>query len=64
MSSIYGRLGFNSADPLTNSVSNNYSANVINQLNVMPPLLNTWQTKDVADSNTSGYFVNPMAGTI
>ena len=30
----------------------------------MPPLLNTWQTKDVADSNTSGYFVNPMAGTI
>ena len=64
MSSIYARLGFNSSDSLTSSTSQNLSANVLMQINTLPQLMNSWQIKDVAESNTSGYFVNPMAGTI
>jgi hypothetical protein len=64
MSSIYARLGFNSADPLTNSSVQDLSANVTVQLNMMPKMLNNWQTKDIAEANTSGYYVNPLAGTI
>jgi hypothetical protein len=64
MSSIYARLGFNSADPLTNSSVQDLSANVTVQLNMMPKMLNNWQTKDIAEANTSGYYVNPLTGTI
>lgn len=64
MSTIYGRLGFNSSDPLTESTSEELSENVKLQLSLLPPLLNKWQTKDVAESNTSGYFQNPLAGTL
>jgi hypothetical protein len=64
MSSIYARLGFNSADPLTQSTSEDLSANVQVQLSFLPPLLTPWQIQDVATSNTSGYFSNPVANII
>lgn len=60
--SIYGRLGFNSTDPTTNATVSNYSSAVANNLALMPPLLNTWQTEDIATSNVGSYFVNPVAG--
>jgi hypothetical protein len=59
--SIYGRLGFNSTDPTTNATVSNYSSAVANNLALMPPLLNTWQTEDIATSNVGSYFVNPVA---
>jgi hypothetical protein len=61
MSSIYGRLGFNSSDPTTANTVTNYTANVVNGMNLLPTLLNAWQTQDLASSNTGGYFVNPVA---
>ena len=61
MSSVYGRLGFNYNDPTTDSTVENYTGNVINGMNLVPTLLNAWQTQDVATSNTGGYFVNPVA---
>jgi hypothetical protein len=61
MSSIYGRLGFNSSDPTTANTVTNYTANVVNGMNLLPTLLNAWQTQDIASSNTGGYFVNPVA---
>jgi hypothetical protein len=61
MSSVYGRLGFNSGDPTTNNTVTQYTANVVNGMNLVPKLLNAWQTQDVGSSNTGGYFVNPVA---
>jgi len=58
--SIYGRLGFNSTDPTTNATVSNYSSGVANNMALMPPLLNTWQTEDISTSNVGGYFVNPV----
>jgi hypothetical protein len=58
--SIYGRLGFNSTDPTTNATVSNYSSGVANNMALMPPLLNAWQTEDISTSNTNGYFVNPV----
>lgn len=59
--SIYGRLGFNSSDPTTNATVTNYSSAVANNMALMPPLLNAWQTEDISTSNVGGYFVNPVA---
>jgi hypothetical protein len=58
--SIYGRLGFNSSDPTTNATVSNYSSDVANNMALMPPLLNAWQTEDISTSNVGGYFVNPV----
>jgi hypothetical protein len=61
MSSVYGRLGFNSSDATTANTVTNYTPNVVNGMNLVPTLLNAWQTQDVGSSNTGGYFVNPVA---
>ena len=37
------------------------SNTAIATMNTMPPLLNEWQTSDLANSSTSGYFTNPVA---
>jgi len=60
--SIYGRLGFNSTDPTTDSTVTDYSSGVANNIALMPSLLNQWQTEDIANSSVNGYFVNPVAG--
>jgi hypothetical protein len=53
---IFDRLGF--PDSLAaNTV--NYSNTTINTLQSVPNLLTDWQMQDIANSNTSGYFVNP-----
>jgi hypothetical protein len=61
MSSVYGRLGFNSSDPNVSSTISNYSDGVNNQMNLMPQMVNSWQQQDIATSNVGGYFVNPVA---
>lgn len=56
--SIFARLQFDSSFQGNNVTA--MSNNVINHMNTMPPLLNTWQTQDLSDSNVGGYFNNPV----
>jgi hypothetical protein len=62
MSSIYARLGFNGNDPKTADTVTGHTDGVNASTNLMPPLLNSWQTNDVAQGNVGGYYVNPVAG--
>ena len=64
MASVYGRLGFNSANPVANSVVQPLDSDLLTQMKFIPPWLNDWQTKDVAEANTGGYFQNPLVNTI
>lgn len=57
--SIFGRLGYDSAN--TANVVSPLSANVVSTMSNMPPLLNSWQTADAANSTVGGYFQNPVA---
>ena len=61
MSSVYGRLGFNSGDPNVSSTITPYSSNVANQMSFMPPMVNSWQQQDLASANVGGYYQNPVA---
>lgn len=64
MASVYGRLGFDSSGPIASTMVQPLSDTVLTQMKVMPPWMNAWQTKDVAEANTGGYFQNPVANTI
>jgi hypothetical protein len=64
MSSIYGRMGFDGSNPIADIAVKPLDDSVMKQMKMMPPFLNTWQTKDVAEANTGGYFQNPVATTI
>jgi len=61
MSSIYGRLGFNSSDPTTAASVTNYSSNVTTQMSLVPNLLQPWQVNAVASGTVGNYFQNPVA---
>lgn len=55
---IFDRLNFPA------SMSNNtieFSENTQKSLANLPPILTTWQMEDIANSNTSGYFTNPVS---
>jgi hypothetical protein len=64
MSSIYGRLGFDASNPIAADAVRPLDDSVLKQMRIMPPFLNAWQTKDVAEANTGGYFQNPVTTTI
>ena len=53
---IFDRLGFPSS---LNSEVIAYSNTTINRLNSMPQLLTAWQMQDMANNNSSAYFINP-----
>lgn len=53
---IFERLGFPESLSANTVV---YSNTTINTLNSMPSLLTDWQMQDIANSNVTGYFVNP-----
>lgn len=57
---IFDRLGF-PATLAANTV--NYSNTTINTLQSVPNLLTDWQMQDIANSNVSGYFVNPASNS-
>jgi hypothetical protein len=55
---IFDRLGF------PESMANNtieFSENTQKSLANLPPFLSTWQMEDIANNDTSGYFVNPVS---
>lgn len=57
MSGIFERLGFNYTD--ANNIVE-LSNNVIEYLNTVPQLLETWQIEDLANNTVNGYFMNPV----
>jgi hypothetical protein len=54
---IFDRLNF-PASMANNTIT--FSENTQKSLANLPPILNTWQMEDIANSNTFGYFVNPV----
>jgi len=61
MATLFSRLGYNYSDPHGNVTD--LSADVVEHLEALPPLLEDWQLEDVASSNVGGYYQNPL-GTI
>lgn len=55
---IFDRLNF-PASMANNTIT--FSENTQRSLDNLPPILATWQMQDIANSNTFGYFVNPVA---
>lgn len=55
---IFDRLNF-PASMANNTIT--FSEGTQRSLDNLPPILATWQMEDIANSNTFGYFVNPVA---
>ena len=56
---VFARLGYNFDDP--NETIQVFSDKTKAQLNAVPALLDSWAGKDLATSNVSGYYKNPVA---
>lgn len=56
---VFARLGYNFDDP--NKTIQVFSDETKAQLNAVPALLDSWAGKDLATSNVSGYYKNPLA---
>lgn len=63
MSGVFARLGYNQNTPANNAVME-FSANVSNQMNLMPRFLEPWQESDMANNTVGGYFINPVNDVI
>jgi hypothetical protein len=55
---IFDRLGF-PASMANNTIA--FSESTQNSLANLPPILLTWQMEDIANSNVSNYYVNPVS---
>ena len=56
---VFARLGYNFDDP--NETIQVFSDETKAQLNAVPALLDSWAGKDLATSNVSSYYKNPVA---
>ena len=63
MSGVFARLGYNPNSPANNAVME-FSANVSNQMNLMPSFLQPWQEADMANNAVGGYFMNPVDNVV
>ena len=61
MATLFSQLGYNYSDP--HGDVTDLSANTIEHLESLPPLIEDWQSEDIASSNVGGYYQNPL-GTI
>jgi hypothetical protein len=59
MAEIFQKLGYNFNDP--EGAITPLSTESKKFLDSVPPLLNEWQSQDIADSSVGGYFKNPTA---
>jgi hypothetical protein len=59
---VYSTLGFSYSDPNNQIVE--FSANTQAHLNTVPPVIVSWQAKDIADNNVGGYYKNPVSNSI
>jgi len=58
MATLFQNLGYNYSDP--NGDITEFSANTVEHMDSMPPLIQDWQTEDIATSNVGGYLQNPL----
>jgi hypothetical protein len=61
MATLFSKLGYNYSDPHGDITS--LSADTIEHLDSLPPIIEDWQTQDISDSNVGSYNQNPL-GTI
>jgi hypothetical protein len=61
MATLFQKLGYSYSDPHGDVTS--LSANTIEHLESLPPIIEDWQTQDISDSNVGSYNQNPL-GTI
>ena len=61
MATLFQKLGYNYSDPHGDITE--FSDATKEHLDAIPPLIETWQTQDISDSNVGGYNQNPV-GTI
>lgn len=61
MATLFQKLGYNYSDPHGDVTT--LSADTIEHLDSLPPIIEDWQTQDISDSNVGGYNQNPL-GTI
>jgi hypothetical protein len=61
MATLFQKLGYNYSDPHGDITE--FSDATKEHLDASPPLIDTWQTQDISDSNVGGYNQNPV-GTI
>jgi hypothetical protein len=59
---VYSTLGFNYSDPNKKVVT--FSANTQAHLNTVPPVITSWQAKDIANNDVGGYYKNPVSNSI
>ena len=61
MATLFSKLGYNYSDPHGDVTS--FSDDTIAHLEALPPIIEDWQSQDIADSNVGSYNQNPL-GTI
>ena len=64
MSGIFSLLNYSFPDANANSIIQTYSSGVIQQMNLMPQLMTTWQQNDIVNNDVGGYFQNPVANVV
>jgi len=61
MATLFQNLGYNYSDPHGDITE--FSADTVEHIEALPPIIEDWQTEDIATSNVGGYLQNPL-GTI
>ena len=59
---VYSTLGFSYDDP--NKAIVKLPDSTIAHMNVVPPVISTWQAQDIANNNVGGYTFNPVSNSI
>jgi hypothetical protein len=59
---VYSTLGYGFSDP--NKYVQPLSTDSQDHLNALPPFIEAWQAKDIANDTVNGYFQNPLAGDV
>ena len=58
MATLFSKLGYNYSDPHGDVTS--FSDDTIAHLEALPPIIEDWQSQDIADSNVGSYNQNPL----
>jgi hypothetical protein len=59
---VYATLGYNFTDP--NKIVQSFSANTSLVMDQFPPIIESWQARDMAANDVGGYLKNPVYNTI
>lgn len=59
---VYSTLGFSYNDPNNNIV--NLPDSTVQHMNVIPPVITSWQAQDIASGSVGGYTYNPVSNSV